>query len=134
MPLKTIATIPQPPKYEVQGSGWVAFHDNSKVLEKREFTSTTNSGRRLIAADTEAELDAEITRLGLTPLALTPRQQVAKAFRELPADKQARYGAIFTKIAEMTKDEDVIDWLQDLPVLPEDESIKAAFLATLRGE
>jgi hypothetical protein len=68
MPALTISTIPQPPRYEVRPPGFFARHDGKKVLEASELTTAINTGSNLIAFTTQAEVDAKITELNLTPL------------------------------------------------------------------
>jgi len=131
MPLKTITTVPSAPTYQVSSGGFYATHNGTAVLSRGELTTVLNSRSRIIAADTEAEVDAEIERLGLPPLPLTNSQRAAAFFTSLPEEIQAPFAAAFQAISALPDDASKCSAITAVTVPAELVEPKAALLALL---
>lgn len=136
MSLLPIATIPQPPRFESPaGPFFYAMHDGKKVIQRGALpTGRLNTGSRLICASTSEEVDAEITRLGLTPLARTPRQRAADYFATLAADVQTQFTAVFQAVSAIPKDADAALAVEAVTVPDDLQPVKTQILALLRGQ
>lgn len=129
MSLKKVITVPSAPTYQVGAGGFYATHNGTKVLTKGELTTVLNSRSKLIAADTEAEVDAEIARLELEPIPLTNAQKAAAFFTSLPEGVQTPFAAAFQAISALPDDASKRIAVAAVTVPPELAEAKAALLA-----
>lgn len=129
MSLKTVTTVPSAPTYQVSSGGFYATHNGIEVLKKGELTTTLNSRSQIIAADTAEEVDAEITRLELTPLPLTNSERAAAYFTSLPEEVRAPFIATFQAVYALPDDASKRIAISAVTVPPELADLKATLLA-----
>ena len=134
MPLKTITTTTITWN-AAPGPCYYATHANGAVKQRGyKATGEISSPSALIAADTAAEVDAEIARLCLTPLPLTPRQQAKAYFFGLPPEVQQAFSPVLEAVSVIQSDAEAIRAVEAVTVPETLVTIKANILAKMRGQ
>lgn len=106
-----------------------AEHNGTQVLRTGNGTLTTFN--KLLCAETQAELDAEIALLELLPAPKTKRQLARDLFLTFPAEVQERFAPVLQAVSAIIADAEVPRAVAAVQVPEEFATYKQQLLAVL---